>query len=62
LTGAVLAQEGPGKSGNDCCEGCKSRASAGCEMAVNFNGWCYYKKAGTEVPSAAGRTACIRKH
>lgn len=58
VQGGVLAKEGPGKSAKECCEGCK--AHAGCEMVVNFNGWCYYKKAGRET-AASARTACIRK-
>merc|ERR1712166_596921 len=42
--GPVISQEGPGKTAMDCCKGCK--AHSGCKVAVNSNGWCYYKKEG----------------
>jgi hypothetical protein len=54
--GKDLGKEGPGKKPADCCAGCTKLA--GCQMAVNFAGWCYYKAAGKLIPSQA-RTVCI---
>jgi hypothetical protein len=57
VVGAVVAQQGPGKTAADCCAGCTARS--GCKAAVLFQGWCYYKDA-AQLVKAVGRTAVLR--